>query len=467
MVGEAVSGETVRVDEDSVRRFQADFSGRIIRSFDPEYDAVRELWNGLIDRRPAVIARCGGVADVVAAIHFAHDQRLRVAVRGGGHGVAGRALVDDGLVIDLSTMQGIRVDPAAQVVWAQGGVTYAELDRETQVFGLATTGGTVSETGIAGLTLGGGLGWLMGAYGLACDNLVAADVVTADGRVLTATETEHADLFWGLRGGGGNLGVVTAFAFQLHRVGPVLAGLVLWDMGQAREVLRFYREFCAMSPDDLTTYAALLDTHEPDGGSQPVVALIPVYSGPPEQGARFLEPLRKFGSPIADTIQPMAYCSAQRMLDESAPHGSLNYWKSHFVREFSDRLIETLLQKGSPRPSPMSAVLIEHLHGQAARISPTATAFSIRGEQYNVSPLAIWTDRDQNELQTRWARECAQALEPLSSGGVYVNYLGEDEGEAGVRAAYGANLARLQDVKRTYDPENVFRSNQNVTPARA
>jgi FAD/FMN-containing dehydrogenase len=465
MVKEAVGATTPVVDPDAMQRFQDDFGGCVIRPNDADYDTVRELWNGLIDRRPALIARCSGVADVQAAIRFAHDQGLRVAVRGGGHGVAGRALVDDGLVIDLSTMRGIRVDPAAGVAWAQGGVTYAELDRETQAFGMATTGGTVSETGIAGLTLGGGLGWLMGAHGLACDNLVAADVVTADGQVRTASATEHSDLFWGLRGGGGNLGVVTSFAFELHPVGPVLAGLVLWDMGQARDVLRFYREFCTTCPDDLTTYAALLNTHEPGGEGQPVVALIPVYSGPLERGKRVLEPLRRFGSPMADLIEPIAYCAAQRMLDESAPHGSLNYWKSQFVREFSDELIETLLEKGSPRPSPMSAVLVEHLHGQAARIGPTATAFSIRGEQYNVSPMSIWTNRDQGEAQIRWARECAAALEPFASGGVYVNYLGEDEGEAGVRAAYGANLGRLREVKRAHDPGNLFRSNQNVTPA--
>jgi FAD/FMN-containing dehydrogenase len=411
----------------------------------------------MIDRRPALIARCAGAADVMAGVQFARAHNLLVSVRGGGHNVAGNAVCDGGLMLDLSPMQGIRVDPAGRTVRAEAGLTWRDFDRETQAFGLATTGGLFSTTGIAGLTLGGGLGWLNGLYGLACDNLLSADVVTADGRLLTASDTEHPDLFWGLRGGGGNFGVVTSFAYRLHPVGPVLAGLLFYPIAKAKEVFRFYREYMAESPDTFRADIGVLTA--PDGNL--AVGMIPCYVGAVAEGERVIEPLRRLG-PVADLVRPMTYCEVQTMLDEVLPPGRRNYWKSSFVPDLDDAAIETLIACGQAAPSPTSFLALEPIHGAASRVPPEATAFPHRTAHYSLLILAVWTDPAASVKHIRWARESWEALQPFAAGRVYVNYL--SEGEDRVQEAYGTNYDRLVALKNTYDPTNFWRCNQNIRP---
>jgi FAD/FMN-containing dehydrogenase len=437
------------------------FLGQLLKPGDAGYDDARKVHNGLIDKRPALIARCRGVADVADAICIAQKLHLEVAVRGGGHNVAGRATVDGGVMIDLAPMKGIHVDPPALRVRAQGGVTWGELNRETQLHGLAVTGGVISTTGIAGLTLGGGVGWLNGRFGLACDNLIAADVVTADGQFVRASERENDELFWGLRGGGGNFGIVTSFDFRLHPVGPVvLSGPVFPPAACAREVLRFYREFSANEPDELTTYAGLLTG--PDGA--PLVGIVPCFGGPPEQGEKLVERLRKFGPPAVDMIGPMPYVAVQRMFNEAFPAGRYQYWKSSLTPELTDALIDTVVEHMARVPSPHSAVMLEHYHGAYARKPSTATAYSHRRPTYDVVIISNWTDPADNARNIEWTRSLFAAVQPQVSQAVYVNFLDADEGADRVRAAYGDNHARLVALKRTYDPTNFFRMNQNMRP---
>src|SRR5262245_46956076 len=361
------------LDEKTVGGLKAALRGQLLLPGDAGYDTARKVDNGMIDRRPGLIARCAGVADVLTAVRFAREHGVLVSVRGGGHNVTGNAVCDGGLVIDLSPMKGIRVDPTAGTAQAQGGVTWGELDAETQAFGLATTGGVISTTGIAGLTLGGGVGWLNGRFGLACDNLIAADVVTADGRFLRASERENDELFWGLRGGGGNFGIVTSFEYRVHPVGPiVLSGPVFHPAARARDVLRFYREFSATEPDELTTYAGLLTG--PDG--TPIVGIVPCFAGPPEEGKKLVERLRKFGPPAVDMIGPMPYVAVQRMFNDAFPAGRYNYWKSSLTPQITDELIDTIVDHMARVPSPHSAVMLEHYHGAYGRKPSTATAYS-------------------------------------------------------------------------------------------
>jgi len=450
----------VLIAEEVVSELRADLRGALLRPGDAGYDPARALWNGMIDRRPGLIARCAGVADVVRAVKLARTQGLPVAVRGGGHNAAGNALCDDGLVIDLSAMRGIRVDPAARTVRAQGGVTWGEFDRETQLFGLATTGGAISTTGIAGLTLGGGLGYLMRSYGLACDNLISADVVTADGEVLVASPTEHPDLFWGLRGGGGNFGIVTSFEFRLHSVGTVLGGMLVHSAERARDVLRFYRDFTQSAPDALTVFAGLMTS--PEGA--PIVGLVACYNGPIEEGERALRPLREFGPPLADMIAPMPYVKQQSMLDEAFPPGLQVYWRSDFLKSLSDDVLDTLIEHFGRVTSPLSAVLLEQFGGAVRRVPQEDTAFVHRDADYNLAIISRWTDPAGADPHVAWARALHAAVRPFSRG-VYVNYLGE-EGQDRVRAAYGPTLyARLAALKKKYDPTNFFRLNQNIQPA--
>ncbi|HXH84685.1 MAG TPA: FAD-binding oxidoreductase [Candidatus Tectomicrobia bacterium] len=450
------------LDDAAITSLRAGFRGPLLRPGEAGYDAARRVDNAMIDRRPALIARCAGVADVLAAVRFARERDVVVSVRGGGHNVAGNAVCDGGLMIDLSPMKGVRVDPVARTARAAPGVTWGEFDHETQAFGLATTGGVISTTGIAGLTLGGGVGWLNGRFGLACDNLVGADVVTADGRLLRASEAEHADLFWALRGGGGNFGIVTSFEYRLHEVGPVvLAGPVFHPAQRAREVLRFYREFVATEPDELTTYAGLLTG--PDG--TPLVGMVPVYAGPPERGAALVEPLRKFGPPLVDQVGPMPYLAVQQMFDPAFPPGRYNYWKSSLAPRVSDALIDAILEHMARVPSPHSAVMLEHYHGAYARRRPDETAYRHRAPVFDVVIIANWTDPADTEKNVAWARSLFQAVQPQVSPDNYVNFLGADEGADRVRAAYGANYDRLAALKRTYDPTNFFRMNQNIRPA--
>jgi FAD/FMN-containing dehydrogenase len=438
------------------------FRGQLLQPGDREYDEARRLHNGLVDKRPALIARCRGTADIVEAVHLARTLGLEAAVRGGGHGVAGRATIEGGLMIDLSLMKGIHVDPATREARAQGGVTWAEYDRETQVHGLASTGGVVSSTGIAGLTLGGGFGWLLGRYGLAVDNLVTVQLVTADGRILTASEREHPDLFWGLRGGGGNFGVAASFAYRVHAVGPtVMGGLVAHPLSRAPDVLRLYRDVSTSAPDELTVFAGLLPTNNR------IAALAACHCGTLTDGTAAVRPIKSFGPPMMDTIGPTPYCQMNSILDHLNPRGARNYWKSSFLTALSDDAIDTLVDCHARCPSPMSQVLLEHLHGAAVRVGPGDTAFPHRTAGYNLLVLGQWMDSADGERCKAWVRETFAAMQPFMAAGRYVNYLDDEEsGGDPVAAAYGTNYARLQQLKAKYDPENFFHMNQNIRPAR-
>jgi len=440
------------------------FSGELLRPEDAEYDQVRRIHNGMIDKRPALIARCIGVADVVAAVNLARDHGFELSVRGGGHNGAGKAVTEGGVMVDLSLMKGVYVDPARRTARAQGGLTWAELNRETQLHGLAVTGGVISTTGIAGLTLGGGLGWIMGKHGLAVDNLLSAEVVTAEGNVLTASAGENEDLFWGLRGGGGNFGVVTSFEYKLHPVGPIITGgLVVHPFEAAGEVLRFYRGFTAEAPDDLTVFAGLV--HAPDGSGMKVCGLVLCHVGTLEQAEKDLQPLLAFGSPLDVQVGPMPYSAVNSMLDESFPKGALYYWKSSFLRELSDAAIDTLVAQFTACPSPMTAIVVEHFHGEVTRIPADSTAAPLRDKAYNVVIPSVWTDPAATDANVAWARGTYAALEPFRAERRYVNYLGEDDtGDDPVRAAYGPHYDRLAELKRKYDPDNLFRLNANIKP---
>ncbi len=425
------------------------------------YEAARRIWNGMIDRRPAVVARCTGVADVMAAVRFAREQSLPLAVRGGGHGVAGRAVCDDGIVIDLSPMKGIWVDPAARTARAQAGVLWGEFDRETQTFGLATTGGVVSTTGIAGLTLAGGFGWLMRAFGLTIDNLRSVDLVTADGELLRASAHEHPDLFWGVRGAGANFGIVTSFEYQLHPLGPtVIGGMVLHPFEQAGAVLRFFREFTAGAPDELTTYAGLLTS--PEGAK--LAAIIVCYAGPLAAGEVAVRPIRSFGTPVADLIGPIPYSAQQTLFNDALPAGRHYYEKSCFLRDLSDVAIDTLVDGFARVPSPHSKVVIEQHGGAVRRVPEDGTAFPHRAPEYNLILPASWSDPAETAVNVQWSRDLYTAMQPFAAEGYYINYMAEIESEERARAAYGDNYARLAALKTKYDPTNLFRLNHNIPP---
>lgn len=437
------------------------FSGQLLRSADAGYEEARKVHNGLIDKRPLLIARCHGVADVVDAVKLARALNLEVAIRGGGHNVAGRATIDGGLMIDLMPMKGIHVDPQTRTARAQGGVTWAELNRETQLHGLAVTGGVVSSTGIAGLTLGGGLGWLMGKYGLALDNLRSVELVTADGEVLRTTENEHPDLFWAVRGGGGNFGIATSFEYQLHPVGPIITGgIVAHPFERARDMLRFFRDTTATLPDELSVFAGLI--HSPEGAK--LAAMIACYSGSLEDGERAVKPIKEFGSPVMDVIGPMPYSQLNGMLDAGYPKGALNYWKSSFLRELSDDAIDAAIECFGACPTPMGQMLLEHFHGAATRVGVSETAFPHRADGYNLLVLSQWMEHAETDRCTGWARTSYSRMEPFVGAGRYVNYLGDDEPGDPVVAAYGPNYKRLQEIKTKYDPTNFFHMNQNIKP---
>jgi FAD/FMN-containing dehydrogenase len=454
---EAALGEVI------VEELRASLRGQLLRASDAGYDKARQVWNAMIDKRPALIVSCAGVADVLTAVDFARTHNLLVAVRGGGHNVAGHAVCEGGLMIDLSRMKGLRVDPVHRTAHAQPGLTLGEFDRETQAFGLATPMGFLSTTGIAGLTLGGGYGWLARSYGLASDNLRSVDLVTADGRFLTTSATEHPDLFWGVRGGGGNFGIVTSFEYQLHPVGPVLGGVVLYPFAQAKAVLQFHRDFINTAPDAYTCYPALGTS--PAG--EPVALLRVCYNGPLEEGERVLRPLRAFGSPLVDRIGPMAYTALQSMYDAGWPSGVQHYWKSNFLTELSDEAIDIMVAHCANRPSPQCGMALPQLGGAVSRVAPDETAFAHRNVRYDFISVGACTDPAQAAACIQWARAFWEAMQPFSTGGVYVNYLGQevDEGAERVKAAYGpVKYARLVALKNTYDPTNFFRLNQNIKP---
>ncbi len=437
------------------------FKGDLLLPKDAGFDEARSVWNAMIDKHPAIIARCSNSEDVIQAINFARDHNLIVSVKGGGHNVAGNAVCDGGLMIDLSKMKMIQVDPLNRTVTVEPGVIWSELDKATIQYNLATTGGTVSDTGIAGLTLGGGLGWLMGKHGLSCDNLLSAEIITANGEVLKVDKDHHADLFWAIRGGGGNFGIVSLFKYQLHLVSPTITGgMLLYPMEQAKEVFRFYREYIRNAPDELMSYSGFIVT--PDGF--PVTFTLPAWMGAPEEAEEHLAPLRNFGSPVADLVSEMPYTQLQSIIDTAAPAGIRRYWKSGYFLELSDELIDIYLKHIATRPSPLSAVLFFHIRGAAARIDPTATAFAHRKDQWDSDIISQWTDAADDEKNIAWARNFWKEIEPFTKG-VYVNHLDADDGNDRVKTAYGNNYIKLREIKKKYDPDNFFRLNNNIVPA--
>jgi FAD binding domain/Berberine and berberine like len=449
-----ISGTSVRSELGSGLR------GQMIWPDDAGYDTARAVFNGMIDRRPLAVLQPVDAPDVVRYIQFARRHDLPISVRGGGHGVAGHAVGDGAIMLDLSRMKNVRVDPATRTARAEAGLTLGEFDRATQAFGLATTLGVVSVTGISGLTLGGGLGWLNGRYGLACDNLISVDIVTADGQLLRASTQENEDLFWCIRGAGGNFGVVTSFEYQLHPVDLVLAGVLSYPLSMAPRVLRFCDEFVKAAPDELSTAVSFART--PTGAAMLSIAVC--YCGPVEEGEQLLHPLRTFQSPMDDGIQPLPYLALQGALDERFPSGRLHYWKSGWLRDLTDGAIKTLLQSLPLMPSSASSVGLQQMHGVASRIPPSATAFPHRAEQYDFLILSQWSDPTESDHNMAWTRALFQAMQPYLEESVYVNNLG-DEGTERVKAAYGKNYSQLAALKRTFDPDNVFRANQNVEPS--
>ena len=442
-----------------IQSFKSTFHGELLEPADAGYDEARRIWNASINKHPRIIARCSGVADVVAAINFGRANDLLTAVRGGGHNVGGRALCDDGIVIDLSRMRSIYVDPAKQTVRVQGGTMLGDLDRETHVFGLAVPSGIVAKTGIAGLTLGGGVGFLLRKYGMSIDNLLSCQLVTADSRVLTASSSENEDLFWALRGGGGNFGVVTSFEFQAHSVHTVFGGLLLYPRNAAVDVIRRFRDYMQSAPDELTAYAALL--HAPDGA--PVVGLIPCYCGDLADAERVLQPLRGFGRPFVDAIQPLPFPAMQSLLGPSFPDGNQNYWKSTLQRELSDDAILAIVEHGNRMISPLSAIVIEYYGGAAGRVPNDATAFPHRDLPWDILFIAQWTDAAETTAHRNWARSGEDTLRPFSANAHLLSAL-DVEVEEVINTAFGPNLSRLAVIKRKYDPTNFFRVNHNIKP---
>jgi hypothetical protein len=454
------SGAATGLTATAIEQFKGQVRGALLWPGDAEYDSVRTIHNGMIDRRPALIVRCAGVADVMAAVTFAQRHHLVVAVRGGGHGVPGFAVCDGGVMIDLSRMKAVRVDPVNRTARAEGGATWGDFDHETQAFGLATTGGIARPTGIAGLTLGGGHGYLMRTYGLACDNLLSVDVVTADGRLLTASATEHADLFWAVRGGGGNFGVVTAFEYRLYPVSQLLGGLLVYPIAHAKDVFRFYRDFTRTAPEALGSLCNLATL--PDG--TPAAVILLAYNGSVEDGESLLRPLRECAPLLADQVGLMPYIALQSIVENFNPPGLRNYWKSNYLQDLSDGAIEVLVDHYRTVPAPHTHVVIEHLGGAVSRVGADETAVDHREALYNFLIVGMWTDAAMDAQVIGWVRELWGALQPFSSGGLYVNY--EAEHDMGrVQAAYSpAKYARLVAVKTTYDPTNLFRLNQNIPP---
>jgi FAD/FMN-containing dehydrogenase len=436
------------------------FRGVLVQPGDPDYEDTRKIWNAAIDRRPALIARCADRDDIVAAVRFARAHGLLTAVRGSGHNVSGNALCDGGIVIDLSLLHAVSVDPERRVAVVQPGVRLGELDRATQLFGLAAPAGINSVTGVAGLTLGGGIGWLMRRHGLTCDNLVAADVVTADGEVVRATPEVNADLLWGLRGGGGNFGIVTAFTYRVHPVGPkLLAGSVVYPYDQARSAMRFYAEFSRNAPDALSLDAAL--AMMPSG--EKVFSVSVCYDGPIAEGEQVIRPLREFGSPVADRIAAVPYLQIQSAGDAVFPRGRRYYWKAQFMRELTDAAIDALIEVYAAAPSLDALLVLQQVGGAISRVPKHATAYVHRDALYDCFPVAIWDNPEDDDAHVRWARDVWQAMRAFSTGGVYANNLG-DEGADRVESAYGENYPKLVQLKDKYDPFNLFRLNQNIRP---
>ena len=434
--------------------------GELLQPSHAGYDNARSIFNAMIDHRPGAIVFCSGPADAAACVRFARQHGLPLSIRGGGHNVAGNSVCEGGVMLHMGKLNGVHVDVKNRTATAQPGVTLGDYDRATTPLDLVTPVGVVSRTGIAGLTLGGGLGWLMGKYGLACDNLISAEVVTAEGNTVHASETETPDLLWGLRGGGGNFGIVTELRYRLHPLEPTIAGLLLYPLEKSKDVLRFFREITHHCPDNLAVAAALLSS--PDG--TPVSAFVICYNGDPQQGEKILAPIRAFGPPLADAVGPVPFIQHQSMFDAAYPPGQQHYWKSGFMNSLPEEAMDVVIEHFARRASPLSSLMFEHMHGAASRVPADATAFANRFDHYNFSAFGVWEHAKDNDLNRKWVQNFWQAMQPHLSGRAYVNYLGQ-EGADRVREAYGPNFDRLAALKKKYDPTNFFRLNQNIPPA--
>jgi FAD/FMN-containing dehydrogenase len=449
-------------DSALVAELAGQVSGCVLGPHHEGYDAARAVHNGMVDRRPVVIVRCRTTNDVIAALALARRAGLEVSIPGGGHNVAGRAVTDGGVMIDLAEMKGIAIDPLQATATADGGVVWGELNDAAAEHGLAVTGGAVSGTGIAGYTLGGGLGWLMARHGLASDNLLAVELVTAEGDVLHVDAASHADLFWALRGGGGNFGVATSFTYRLHPVQTIVGGLIAHPLDAAPDLLRFYRDAVADASDDLTVFAGLV--HAPDGSGAKLAALIVFHTGDAGEAERELAPFKTWGSPLMVDVGPMPYPVMNTLLDAGFPAGSLNYWLSSFTRGLPDELIDVAVERFATVPSPLTGILLEHFHGAVTRVGVTETAVPHRDEGWNLLIPSVWTDPADSDANIAWSRETFAALRPHFGTGRWLNYLGDDQADDAIRAAYGPNYDRLREVKRRYDPDNVFHLNHNIAP---
>jgi FAD/FMN-containing dehydrogenase len=461
----------VLIEETAIEELRGAFGGSLLQRDDEGYDTARAIFNGMIDRRPAVIARCSGVADVISAVRFARDNDLVIAVKGGGHGVPGYAVCEDGVMIDLTQMNGIWVDPERKVARAQGGVTWGEFDRETQQFGLAITGGRHPTTGIAGLTLGSGSGWLERKLGLTADSLISADLVTADGRFVTASESENPELFWGIRGGGGNFGVATSFEYRLHEIGPiVLGGLMMFPRPMAGELVRVFRELMDGAPDDLGGALAFITAPpEPfvpeEARGKPVVGAVICWTGDMDEGQRAIKPLRDLG-PALDVVGPVPYAQGvQRIIEPGNPHGLQNYWKADFIDELTDEAIDTLIEEVNKAASPMSQLILEPLGGALARVDEDAMALGNRQAAFAYHCLGLWQDPSESDVHVGWAKDLAAAMDRFVVPGVYLNYTSDQENPERVRSTYGSKYDRLVALKDKYDPDNVFCLNPNIKPS--
>ena len=468
----ATSSTPLNLSDASIQQFVASIRGDVIRPGDPGYDDMRQVYNAMIDKRPALIARCADAGDVIASVNFARDNGLLVAVRGGGHNGPGLGVCNDGLVIDLSTLKGVRVDPVGRTARVAGGCTWAEVDHATHAFGLATPSGIISTTGVGGLTLGGGLGHLTRKCGLTIDNLLEADVVLADGRFLTASPDENADLFWAIRGGGGNFGVVTSFVFRLHPIDTVYGGPMFWAFEQTTEVLRWYREFIAQAPDDLNGFFAF-HTVPPAPPfpehlhGQKICGIIWCYTGPLDQAEETFAPIRaEFGPPAMDWVGPIPLPALQSMFDGLYPPGYQWYWKADFVNELSDQAIARNVEFGATMPTSLSAMHLYPIDGAAGRVAQDETAWTYRDAKWAQVMVGVSPDPSDNAAMTAWTKAYWEALHPFSAGGAYVNMMMDavDEGQDRVRISYGSNYDRLAEIKAKYDPTNLFRVNQNIQP---
>lgn len=463
-----LDGKNIALASEIIDSFRSQLTGTVICETDPGYDEARTIWNAMIDRRPALIAKCMGTADVVSAVKFAREHNLLTSVRGGGHNIAGMALADNAMLIDLSPMKWVRVNPETKTAFVAPGATLRHVDHETQLYGLATSTGINSTTGIAGLTLGGGFGWLSRSYGLTIDNLVAAEVVTADGSVINVNEKENADLFWAIRGGSGNFGIVTSFQFKLHPVGPaVLAGLIVHPYKDAKKVFEHYRNFVSTAPDKATCWVVLrkappLPFLPAEVHGKDVFVIAAIYAGDLKEGEKVLGPLRQFGNPIADVIGPVPFAAWQQAFDPLLTPGARNYWKSHNFTELSDGLIEILLEYSAKLPSPLSEIFIGQLGGAINRVAADATSYPHRNANFVMNVHTRWEDRSMDDHCIDWARKLFDQTAPYAMGSVYVNFI--SEGEDRVEAAFGANFEQLGKIKQKYDPDNFFRVNQNIKP---